>query len=338
VRRSWALIGALALLSTTLFPVPDRARFIAAAEAQGTGEGWSAGINAPKMDGAQGEAAAGGAATPGAEGNTTIVPRREAPGTGDGSGTIAQIRLVALLTADGQRIDQGIIWRVYRDDGSAGGGAKLIGTHRDASPLLKLAPGAYVINAAFGRAHLTRVVHLEAGGATPAIERFVLNAGGLRVGATVSGAPAHNVAYSIYSDRDQTDDRKLIMSAIKPGLIVRLNAGIYHIVSTYGDANAVIESDVTVEAGKLTEATVAHAAGKVTLKLVARAGGEAIADTQWSIQTPEGRIIKESIGALPTHILAPGSYVAVAKSNDRAFRRDFSVKDGETTQIEVINQ
>ena len=43
---------------------------------------------------------------------------------------------------------------------------------------------------------------------------------------------------------------------MKPNTVVRLNAGTYHVVSTYGAVNAVIRADIRVEAGKLTEATV----------------------------------------------------------------------------------
>ena len=96
--------------------------------------------------------------------------------------------------------------------------------------------------------------------------------------------------YDIYSDeRDQYGQRTKVMSAVRPGVVLRLNAGIYNIVGTYGDANAVVRADVTVEAGKLTEATLVHAAAKVTFKLVARAGGDAIADTQWTIANDAGR-------------------------------------------------
>jgi hypothetical protein len=126
------------------------------------------------------------------------------------------------------------------------------------------------------------------------------------------------------------------MSGAKPGLIIRLNAGIYQVVSTYGDANAIVRADVTVEAGKLTEATIAHAAARVSFKLVNREGGEAIADTQWSIQTLQGETVKESAGALPIHTLAPGNYAAIAKSQGRAFRRDFSVQNGDVVQVEVL--
>jgi hypothetical protein len=74
----------------------------------------------------------------------------------------------------------------------------------------------------------------------------------------------------------------------------------------------------------------------VTFKLVAREGGEALPDTQWTVQTADGEVVKRSVGALPTHIIAPGSYTVTAKSGTRAFKRDFTVADGETTQVEVL--
>ena len=105
--------------------------------------------------------------------NTTVIERNgdnKAPlGTG--------VKLVALLTADGQQIDQGLVWRIYQA-ADAGGKAKLVAEHREASPSVKLPPGDYTINASFGRANLTRKVSDKANAA--ALEQFVLNAGGLR--------------------------------------------------------------------------------------------------------------------------------------------------------------
>jgi hypothetical protein len=245
-----------------------------------------------------------------------------------------------LLTADGQRIDQGLVWRVFTSKAAGEGKPRLLKTLREASPILKLEPGDYVINASFGRANLTRKINLKPGTGAPVLEQFVLNAGGLRV--AVAGSAASSAtslpSYDILSDRDQSDTRKPIMTGVKPGLIIRLNAGIYHIESTYGDANATVRSDVTVEAGKLTEATLTHTAAKVTLKLVLREGGEAMSDTQWTIETPEGQVVKESMGALPTHFLAPGPYRAVAKSQGTEYRGDFTARDGETQVIEVMMQ
>ena len=121
------------------------------------------------------------------------------------------------------------------------------------------------------------------------------------------------VSYEIYSgESDQLGARRRIMSGARPGLIMRLNSGIYHIISRYGDANAVVNADVTVEAGKLTEVAITHPGATVTFRLVTCAGGEAQSGAQWAILDSEGEVIKESAGALPTHVLAAGSYVAPA--------------------------
>jgi hypothetical protein len=273
--------------------------------------------------------------------NTTIVPRSTGgvrPPTGaQGAG---QVSLTALLTDDGQNIEQGVVWRVYRV-GQGPEKPALVAQHRDTSPMLRLEPGSYIVNVAFGRAHLTRRIMIspeQAG--QDRQERFVLNAGGLRVTPVLATGEAiadRIVTYDIFSDeRDQYGQKTKVVSAIKTGVIVRLNAGIYSLVSTYGDANATARADVTVEAGKLTEATLSHAAAKVTFKLVMRAGGEAMADTQWSVTTLRGEPIKDSVGALPTHILAPGKYTAIARHSGQQFRREFSVRAGDVVQVELV--
>lgn len=306
--------------------------------------GWQTAPAAAPVPAAPPAVAAPQPAAPGAppvSNNTTILPRSstEAPKTPPHP-TGGEVRLMALLTGDGQKIDSGIVWRVYEDKAPKAQKSdklKLLLTSREAAPTLKLVPGFYVVNASFGRAHLTRKITVKTG--APAIEQFVLNAGGLRLTALVGTGPAppNTVTYDILAgERDQSDNREVIISGVKPGLIIRLNAGIYHIVSTYGGANASVRADVTVEAGKLTEASVTHTAGTVTFKLVTRTGGEALPDTHWTVQSPDGHLIKESVGALPTHILAPGSYTVLAKSSGKVFRREFTVKSGDVSQVEVM--
>lgn len=267
--------------------------------------------------------------------NTTVVPR--AP-TADGTSlTGGQVSLVALLTVDGQRIDQGLVWRIFASTRDPRAATKLLMTKREASPTIDLEPGEYIVNAAFGRADITRKIVVTAGAATS--EKFVLNAGGLKVKVLVDGIepPTNTIAYDILSsERDQSDNRVRVLAGAKPNVVNRLNAGIYRIVSRYGDANAKVEADVTVEAGKLTEATVSHSAARVTFKLVTRVGGEALPDTQWTVQTPDGQPVMQSVGALPTHILAPGTYSVTAKSSSGVFKRDFTLANGEVAQVEVL--
>jgi hypothetical protein len=125
--------------------------------------------------------------------NTTVVPRTGE--TAPESNAPAQVNLVALLTADGQSIDQGLAWRIYQATPGKKGETKLLMTKSDASPTLSLKPGEYIVNAAFGRADLTRRI-MVAPGATKS-EKFVLNAGGLRVKVLVDGAapPPNTVSY-----------------------------------------------------------------------------------------------------------------------------------------------
>ncbi len=269
----------------------------------------------------------------------TAVPRVGGAEPAPAPAVLASVRLEALLTADGQRLDAGLIWRVFGAKPEADGKPKLIATYREAAPTLKVSAGDYTVNVAYGRANLTRRIAVKP--ADGAVEQFVLNAGGLRVTADIGGleAPANAVTYTIQSDeRDQFGNRANVMTGAKPGLIIRLNAGIYQLTSIYGDANAIVRADVTVEAGKLTEAVLSHAAGKVAFKLVAEPGGDAVPDTQWSIQTPTGEIVKESVGAIPTHILAPGTYAAIAKKGGKSYRRDFLLRPGDFVQVEVVIQ
>lgn len=273
----------------------------------------------------------------GADFRGSIPPQRGA----DAPGATGQLTLVAMVSEDStQRIEQGLVWRVYQAGGSDGGRPRLLSTHREAQPALRLPAGEYVINAGFGRAHATKRVKVAAGGQST--ETFHINAGVLRLTAfssTGERLPPANVRYEILADeRDQFGQRPRVASNLRPGTLVRLNSGLYHVVSIFGDANAKAMADLTVEPGKLTDVALVHHAAKVTLKLVQRAGGEALPDTQWSIATRTGEVVKESAGALPVHTLAPGSYIVSASSAGRVFRRSFVVRSGESAFVEVLMQ
>ncbi len=265
--------------------------------------------------------------------NTTVAPRAKLGGQG-------QITVSISLTDGSQPIVQGLVWRVFRDKSAAGGGGKglLVSTHREASPTLRLDPGIYWVNVALGRANLTRKITVAADRIDKA--HFVLNAGGLRIVpvlASGQGANLKLVAFDVeFDERDEHGQRTKVVSGAKAGVVLRLNAGLYSIVSTYGDANATARADVSVEAGRLSEVKVVHPAAEVSFKLVTRGGGDAIADTQWSVAKRQGEVVKESSGALPTHILAPGTYTVSAKHAGRLYRRDFTVKAGDSRLVEVV--
>jgi hypothetical protein len=74
----------------------------------------------------------------------------------------------------------------------------------------------------------------------------------------------------------------------------------------------------------------------ITLKLVGERGGEALANTAWSVLTPGGDVIKESIGAFPIVVLAEGDYVAIARNEGKVFNQEFKVEPGFDREIELL--
>jgi hypothetical protein len=275
------------------------------------------------------------AAIPPKEGAT---PARTPSDPGAASSSPVPVTFKALLTEAGPQLKTGLIWRVFTPRPGPDGARKVLSTHREAMPTAALLPGEYLVNAAYGLSNLTKKIKVESGRSLE--ETFVLNTGGLKLAAVlVTGArlSQSSVRFDILSDdEDQFGNRRKIMENAKPGLVIRLNAGAYHIVSLYGDANATVRADVTVEPGKITEATIKHAAAAMTFKLVQSPGGEALADTQWSILTTTGDVVKENAGALPTHILAVGDYAVVAKHGNESYTSKFNVASGQAKQIEVV--
>ncbi|MDN3719681.1 hypothetical protein QW131_12115 [Roseibium salinum] len=167
-----------------------------------------------------------------------------------------------------------------------------------------------------------------------------LNAGGIKFGASLKDGEelkGRPVSFSIYGrEFDERGERDLIASNIKPGSIVRLAADTYHVVSRYGDVNAVVRADIQVLPGKLTEATIFHKAADITLKLVNERGGEAIANTTWSVLSPGGDVVVEAIGAFPDFVLAAGEYEALARNNGRTYLHTFEVVPGHDREVEVV--
>lgn len=281
------------------------------------------------------------AQTPPAGGWVPVAPNSTAVARSTDAAAAANgvpVALSAVLTDDGQPIDQGMVWHIFRDSPGSDGKRPLVRQIREALPRLKLEPGDYLVNAAFGRATLTRKITVAAGAQVS--EKFVLNAGGLRMKAVLASgepAPDKSVAYDIMTEeRDQSGNRVKVIVGARPGLIIRLNAGVYQVVSTYGDANARVRSEITIEPGKLTDAILSHTGSKMTFKLVAQAGGEALADVAWMIVNAKAETVKEAVGALPTHILAAGRYAVVARHQGRTYRAEFAAKPGEAAVVEVV--
>src|SRR4029079_352553 len=137
------------------------------------------------------------------------------------------------------------------------------------------------------------------------------------------------ISFDVYKGSQfEAGDRRPIAEHVMTSDAVVLPEGTYYIISNYGDANSVVRSDIRVQAGKLTDITVQHRAAVITLKLVSDRGGEALANTNWSVITPGGDVIKESIGAFPRVVLAEGEYRVIAKNEGKTYERSFNVVTG----------
>lgn len=255
------------------------------------------------------------------------------------SAVAKDVKFSAKLTNDGDVMNDGLAWRVFSPIAGEDGKLPLVASSDGGSADFQLAPGDYFVNVAFGRAGVTKKLTVPSeGGVSEQV--LVLDAGGFLLNAvagTDQRIPSSQLSFSVYSTEVRDNgDRALVMADVKPNTIVRLNAGTYHVVSEYGDINAVVRADIQVEAGKLTQAVLQHKAAQITLKLVSQPGGEAIADTAWSVLTAAGDVVNESVSAFSTMVLSEGEYLAVARNKDRIYQREFSVKAGRNTDVEVL--
>ncbi|MCW5693948.1 MAG: hypothetical protein KIT48_16445 [Pseudolabrys sp.] len=246
------------------------------------------------------------------------------------------LALSAKFGSDAAPITGGLTWRVYAAKPQPDGNFPLLREDKSPAPTIVLPAGAYIVHVGFGLANAVKPVTLRS---ATVREEFDLPAGGLRMEGKVGDAriPAAQISFDVFKGSQfEPSDRRPIAEHIASGAVVVVPDGTYYIVSNYGDANSVVRSDIRVQAGKLTDVVVNHRAAVITLKLVNEKGGEALANTAWSVLTPGGDVIKESIGAFPRVVLAEGEYRAIARNEGNVFEREFKVVTGVDGDVEVL--
>jgi hypothetical protein len=232
------------------------------------------------------------------------------------------------------------VWRVYHvnPDGGTLEALDLVATGTGGEAEFMLDPGSYIVHGAFGRAGATTKVELAE--AAKRTETMILNAGGLKLNALNVGdrpLPEDLLTFDVLTRETAGAEPTLVVSGVKPGRIVRLNADTYRIVSRFGSLNAVVRAELTVHPGKVVEATMYHKAARLTLKLVNEPGGEALANTKWEVHSRSGdKLVGDLIGAFPTIVLAEGEYTAVASNQNNVFTREFKVEAGVDRDVEVV--
>lgn len=246
----------------------------------------------------------------------------------------AELTVSAGLAGQAQPLNSGLVWRIYEDRGDAEKPA-ILARSNDPVGHFKLLPGTYVATVSYGYASASKRVTMSG---QPLTEQLKLSAGALKLSGAIGTdpiAPAQ-LAFSIFVPIGTNSEGRLVRSAVKVGELVRLPEGTYHVVSTYGDSNAIQRADLKVENGKVTDATLNHRAATLTLKLVAAPGTEAFAGTAFSVLTPGGDTIREAIGAFPSVTLAEGDYMLIARHDGQVYTREFKVESGRNQDVEVV--
>lgn len=270
-----------------------------------------------------------GAAKPPAGDPHTILPQ---PPVGK-----AAIGMSARFGEKEPLVPRGLVWRVFADHPEASGAYPLVAEAAEPAPVFFLSPGGYVVHVSYGLASVARRIVV---GEESRREQVIIPAGGVRLQADVLDKPiaAQKVEFDIFEGsflQGRASSRPFFRGA-NPGDLIVLPAGDYYVVSTYGEGNAVIQADLQVAPGKVTEATLHHRAAEMTFRLVSAAGGDALPETQWSVLSPGGDAIKESINAQPTFALAEGEYTAVARQDGKTYTKDFIVEAGKNGPVEVL--
>lgn len=268
---------------------------------------------------------------------TPIVPAPNAPAQVAPMVPAGQAALIvsARFGRDLPQINGGLIWRVYPVRPDPSGQFRPVKEERAAAPTFVLPSGEYVVHVTFGLASAVKTVQLRS---ETVRETFELPAGGLRIEGRVGDAriPPGQISFNVFpGSQFEAGDKRPVAQNVVTGDVLILPEGTYNIVSSYGDGNSVVRSDIRVQVGKLTDVTVNHRAAAITLKLVSDSGGEALANTAWSVLTPGGDVIKESVGAFPKVVLAEGDYRVIARNEGKVYERDFKVVPGVDGEIEV---
>ncbi len=267
--------------------------------------------------------------------STPTAPIDDSPILEVPAGKVA-LRLSARFGKEAPVIDGGLTWRIYAAKPNTKGQFHLVKQDKKPAPTLVLPAGDYIVHVGFGLATAVKPVTLR--GSTVR-EQFDLPAGGLRMEGRVGNVaiPPSQISFEVFKGSQfEPGEHRPIAQHVMTASVVIVPEGTYYIVSHYGDANAVVRSDIRVQAGKLTDVTVTHRAAAITLKLVTEKGGEALANTAWAVLNPGGDVIKEVLGAFPRVILAEGKYTAIARNEGRVYERRFNVHTGVDGDIEVL--
>jgi len=233
------------------------------------------------------------------------------------------LELTARLAEDGGVITRNITWTIRHADGEP------VFESEAGSVDISLAPGDYMIDAAYGAAQVSRGVSIPP--RTRLMVSFVLEAGGLsiRSGMGLADVPALHPRVRVFA---LPSGRMVALEEAKGG-IIRLPAGRYRIESRAHAGNSTAVSDVEVKAGHVSTIDITHKAGLARLAFV----GSPSAEVTWDIADETGRRVASEAGLNANLVLLPGTYTARAAVGTELLTARFQIAAGETRDIMLGN-
>jgi hypothetical protein len=151
--------------------------------------------------------------------------------------------------------------------------------------------------------------------------------------------PPEQISFELYKGSEVEPGDKQPISTSRGGEVISVPEGSYRIVSHYGNANSTFRSEeICFPGGRLTDVSIEHRAAAITFKLVNERGGEARGNTQWSVLTPGGDVVKESTEAFPRVVLAEGEYRVIARNDNKTYEGSFRVINGVDGEVEISTE
>src|SRR5690349_16438735 len=135
----------------------------------------------------------------------------------------------AYFSDGGSAVKSGLKWRVFRAKNDQTGTMPVVAESQSAAPSFLLDPGVYVVHCAYGLAAATRRVEIEK---TMAVEKLVLNAGGLKIAGAIGdqSLPAAMLTARINAILP-SGERRVIADNVPADSVIRLPEGRYFVES-----------------------------------------------------------------------------------------------------------
>lgn len=248
------------------------------------------------------------------------------------------VTLRAALSAGSPPLVEGLSWRVFR----LGGGREereLVWSGGGAEPQIRLKPGRYFAEAAFGLASNGEGFEVAAG--KPVSLTLSLDAGTIIVHASAmpGGAPLDDVFFILRRTGEGADTREEIGRSSIPQAVFHVPAGSYKIIAKHGLAS--VETPVQLAAGAERRIEVPMQTGSLKLTGRAKTDSPPMSGVTYFVFQPgeagaPSREIARSKLDEPLFVLTAGHYRIAAVLGLARVEQEIDIKAGETRSQDLV--